>query len=470
VRIDVLTLFPGLFAGPLATSIPGRAAKAGAVAYHLHDIRDHTADKHGKVDQPPYGGGPGMVLQCQPVWDALQHANQRADQDPPQAKGECPTRAPLRGSPEPPAPTHRLIHLTPQGRPLTQPLVHELAAADRLTLLCGHYEGFDERLLDRLRDTPPGLTEISLGDYVLSGGELPALVLIDAVVRLLPGVLGDPRSAHDESFSPSLDGGLDFPHYTRPPTWDDRQVPDVLLSGNHARIDAWRREQSRQRTAARRPDLDPTPPPSNAKPVASKRGAQPAPILTLRDATPDDAPQIAALHRAAFAASPHGYAGEDELVTRCDADGETIFSHVACLPGPAGDRVVGHALWTGTHPTDQPGIRGMLGVGPIAVAPAWQRRGVGSALLRHGIQQARDARVHLLLVLGDPAFYARFGFVPAADLGFDNVYHAGHAYQALALRDPLPAGWAPSTLTPRPACFHPDALADLDARHRPPPP
>jgi len=464
VRIDVLTLFPELFAGPLGTSIPKRAAEAGAVSYLLHNIRDHTADKHGKVDQPPYGGGPGMVMQCQPVWDAVQHADHSA-----QAEAERPTAAPPRVSHAPSV--HRRIHLTPQGQPLTQTLVHELAQADRLTLICGHYEGLDERVLDKLRDTEPGLVEVSLGDYVLSGGELPALVLIDAVVRLLPGVLGDERSTHDESFSPCLQGGLDFPHYTRPAQWDGRQVPDVLTSGDHAKVDAWRREQSAQRTADRRPDLDPRNPPASLAQVGSQRppGTPPRaspPILTLRDARPDDAPAIADLHRAAFAASPHGYAGEDELVAQCDAQGETVFSHVACLEGQPDGHIVAHALWSGVHPVDQPGVRGMLCLGPLGVLPAWQRHGVGAALVRHGIREAKDARVALLLVLGDPAYYARFGFRPAAELGFDNVYDAGDAFQALALRDSLPPEWTPSTLAARAACFQPDALAALEAKHK----
>ncbi|MEM6751073.1 MAG: tRNA (guanosine(37)-N1)-methyltransferase TrmD, partial [Planctomycetota bacterium] len=190
MRIDVLTLFPQAFVGPLTASIPKRAAEAGAVSYHLHDIREHTADKHGKVDQPPYGGGPGMVMQCQPVWDAVAAADDEAKRDG------------VTG-------THRRIYLSPQGQRLDQALVQDLAGVDRLTLICGHYEGLDERVLDRLRESDDGLIDVSIGDYVLSGGELAAMVVIDAIVRLLPGVLGDARSVEDESFSSALDGGLD---------------------------------------------------------------------------------------------------------------------------------------------------------------------------------------------------------------------------------------------------------------------
>ncbi len=246
MRIDVLTLFPEMFAGVLGSSILKRAAeplpdpanpadpsrvRPPAVAYHLTDIRAHTRDKHQKVDQSPYGGGPGMVIQCQPVWDAFQAA-QAAD----------------------PRPARR-IHMTPQGKRLDQVMVEWLAREPRLIILAGHYEGFDERVLEALRGEPGGLEEISIGDYVLSGGELPAMVLIDAVVRLLPGVLGHEESAAQESFSQQLQGMLDYPHYTRPRAWQGREVPDVLLSGDHARIEQWRRAAARRRTAERRPDL-----------------------------------------------------------------------------------------------------------------------------------------------------------------------------------------------------------------------
>lgn len=240
MRIDVLTLFPDMFTGVLGASILKRAADPALypagdppVSYHVTDIRAHTDNKHDKVDRPPYGGGPGMVIQCQPVWDAVK----AVEAQDPQVK------------------TTRVL-LSPQGVPLTQPLVEDLAQRDRLLLIAGHYEGFDERVIEALADDG-GLMQVSVGDYVLSGGELPAMVLIDAVVRLLPGVLGDETSPDHESFSAALDGGLDYPHYTRPPEWMGRKVPDVLLSGHHAQIEAWRREQSKLRTWERRPDLHP---------------------------------------------------------------------------------------------------------------------------------------------------------------------------------------------------------------------
>ncbi len=250
LRIDVLTLFPEMFDSVLGSSILKRAARddevrPAPVSYHLTNIRDYTADKHGKVDQPPYGGGPGMVMQCQPVWDAVAAA---------EAAGPTP-------------PTR--IYMTPQGRKLDHHLVEQLAGRSRLLILAGHYEGIDERVIDRLEP----ITQISLGDYVLSGGELAAMVLVDAVVRLVPGVLGAEQSIDHESFSPGSDGLLDYPHYTRPADWQGMAVPDVLLSGNHARIEAWRREQARIRTARRRPDLLADPPPGGD---ADPRGANPA--------------------------------------------------------------------------------------------------------------------------------------------------------------------------------------------------
>ncbi len=242
MRIDVLTLFPEMFASILSASILKRAADAalytqrvdltlepgGApVAYHLTDIRDYTTNRHRKVDDKPFGGGPGMVMQCQPVWDAVQ-AVEAMD----------------------PRPVTRIL-MTPQGVPLRQSMVEELAGHSRLLIIAGHYEGIDQRVIEALQP----LREISMGDYVLSGGELPAMVLVDAVVRLIPGVLGDEQSAHHESFSSGSAGQLDFPHYTRPAVWRDMPVPQVLLSGDHARIAAWRAAESLARTQLRRPDL-----------------------------------------------------------------------------------------------------------------------------------------------------------------------------------------------------------------------
>lgn len=223
LRIDVLTLFPEVFGLVLESSILGIAARKGVVAYYLHNIRDHSQDKHGKVDDRPYGGGPGMVLRCEPVFSAYK-AVRHMDSRP-----------------------GRLLMLTPQGRRFDQQLARDLSGSDRLILLCGHYEGFDERVRIGLP-----VEEVSIGDYVLSGGEIAAMVIIDAVVRLRPGVLGDEASATEESFSNGL---LDYPQYTRPPEFERMRVPEVLLRGNHAEIRNWRKRQAAERTRRRRSDL-----------------------------------------------------------------------------------------------------------------------------------------------------------------------------------------------------------------------
>ena len=229
MRFDVLTLFPDMFREVLATSMPGRAATSGIAEYHLHDLRDWTRDNHRTVDDRPFGGGPGMVMLCEPMWNAV-NAIEALDERP-----------------------ARRVLLTPQGEPLRQERVEELATSERLLMIAGHYEGLDERVIEELEPL-----EISVGDYVLSGGELPAMTLIDAIVRLLPGVLGHEDSAAEDSFSTRDEAGrplLDCPHYTRPREWMDRSVPDVLLTGDHGAIARWRHEESVERTRRRRPDL-----------------------------------------------------------------------------------------------------------------------------------------------------------------------------------------------------------------------
>jgi tRNA (guanine37-N1)-methyltransferase len=213
-RIDVLTLFPAIFDGFLGQSIVRRAIAKGKVAIERWDIRDWAEGKHKQVDDRPFGGGPGMILMAPPVVAAVEAVRARA---------------------EPPG---RLIVLSPQGRRLDQPKVEELAREPRLTLICGRYEGFDERVIEILQ---PEL--LSVGDYVLSGGEVAAMVVIDAVIRLIPGVLGDSQSAVDESFGP--DGGLEYPQYTRPRVFRSLAVPEILLSGDHAAIAEWRRRHRR---------------------------------------------------------------------------------------------------------------------------------------------------------------------------------------------------------------------------------
>ncbi|MFO0831371.1 MAG: tRNA (guanine(37)-N(1))-methyltransferase [Phycisphaerales bacterium] len=266
MRVDVLTTFPEMFSpvspGVLGVSIPARAITAGRLEVHATNIRGFATDKHQKTDDRPFGGGPGMVMMCQPLWDAVRHVE--AVDSTPQVR-----------------PATRIL-MTPQGAPLTQAMLEDLAARPRLLIIAGHYEGIDERVIEELSPM-----EVSVGDYVLSGGELAGLVLIDAVARLLPGVLGHEDSSVQDSFCPvdvpaprkkrgavpaeatgpqqpgptvrPLEGRtlrlLDCPQYTKPREWMGREVPEVLLSGDHQRIAAWRLEQRVARTRARRPDL-----------------------------------------------------------------------------------------------------------------------------------------------------------------------------------------------------------------------
>ncbi len=226
MRIDLLTLFPNLFSGFLSESIPKIAQEKGAAAIHLHNIRDWSLNKHGKVDDRPFGGGPGMVMACQPLVDCVEA---------------------VRGMD---AEAGRLIFLTPEGRRFNQETAAELAAAKRLILVCGRYEGFDERIFEILRPE-----RLSLGDFILSGGEVAAMAVMDAVIRLLPDVLGSAESALADSFSPGSHGLLDHPHYTQPVVYRELAVPEVLRSGNHALINAWRREKAFAKTREFRGDL-----------------------------------------------------------------------------------------------------------------------------------------------------------------------------------------------------------------------
>ena len=217
--IEILTLFPEMFPGPLSAGVTGRGLASGLVTLRLHNLRDYTHDRHRQVDDVPYGGGAGMVLKPEPIFEAVRA---RAGKGP-------------------------VILLTPQGELLNQALVRELAGHDDLYLICGRYEGVDERVAAHLVDK-----EISIGDYVLTGGELPAMVVIDAVSRLVAGVLGSDESPKDESFDQHL---LEYPHYTRPAEFEGHPVPEVLRSGHHAEIERWRRAQAAERTRRRRPDL-----------------------------------------------------------------------------------------------------------------------------------------------------------------------------------------------------------------------
>ena len=223
MRIDVLTIFPNMFRGPFDESIVKRAVEGGLVSINLHDIRRWAKDRHKTVDDYPYGGGPGMVMKADVVFAATESVLELASQREP------------------------VILLTPAGRRLTHEIVVELAAKERLVLICGHYEGFDARVHEHL-----ATDEISIGDFVLSGGELAAMALVDAVVRHIPGALGSPQSTVEESFAEGL---LEAPHYTRPPEFRGWPVPDVLVSGNHGEVAKWRRLQNILLTARRRPDL-----------------------------------------------------------------------------------------------------------------------------------------------------------------------------------------------------------------------
>jgi len=225
MRFDVLTLFPEMFSGYLGQSLLGKAIERGCLDVHVHDMRNWSTDPHHKVDDRPYGGGPGMVLQVGPVVECVEAVSQLADE---------------------PA---QVVLLTPQGKPLNQVVVEELSEVPRLILICGRYEGFDQRIIDILQPT-----ELSIGDYILNGGEVAAMVLVDAVMRLIPGVLGDESSNVDDSFS-SGNRLLEFPQYTRPRDYRGHSVPEVLLSGDHGAIADWRSRQSVDRTRQRRSDL-----------------------------------------------------------------------------------------------------------------------------------------------------------------------------------------------------------------------
>lgn len=219
LSVTIVTLFPAMFEGPLGRSIVGRARERGLVEIGFVDPRDFTGDQRRTVDDRPFGGGPGMVLMAQPLYDAIRKARR---------------------------PGATVVYLSPRGKPFTQALAHDLARAKRLVLVCGRYEGVDERVLKYVD------SEVSLGDFVLTGGEIPAMAVTDAVVRLVPGVL-DPEAVRGESFSG--EGALEHPHYTRPRLWRRMQVPEALVSGDHARVEEWRREAARKATARRRPDL-----------------------------------------------------------------------------------------------------------------------------------------------------------------------------------------------------------------------
>ncbi len=225
MQFDIVTIFPRMIEAALADGIVARALQRELLRVKVRDLREFTDDRHRTVDDVPYGGGPGMVMKPEPIFRAVEAVAREG------------------GAPQ------AIVLVSPQGRQFTQAEAVRLAGLDRVTILCGRYEGIDDRVREGL-----ATEELSIGDYVLSGGELPALVMLDAVARLVPGVVGDAQSVREDSFSAGL---LDYPHYTRPAVWRGREVPEVLLSGHHGAIETWRRESARARTTARRPDLMP---------------------------------------------------------------------------------------------------------------------------------------------------------------------------------------------------------------------
>lgn len=332
LRVDVLTLFPGAFTGPLDVSMLRRARESGLLDLAIHDIRDYARDRHRTVDDYPFGGGQGMVLRVDVLVSALESVRAMHDQRP------------------------TVVYLTPQGRRLDDHLVRVLARKPRLALICGRYEGVDERFVEHCVDE-----QVSIGDFVLTGGELPAMVLIDAVARHVPGVLGDEQSPHDESFA---DGLLEYPHYTRPAGFRGWHVPQVLLDGNHADIERWRREQRVERTRQRRPDL--LPPAASAPHELEKIGVAGVRVRAVR--YPGDLPAVLELWRRA----PEGDPGR--LETPVQLAGQLDRNPQLSLVAEARGDVVGAILGTFD------GLNGY--VHRLAVVPAWQGKGVDSGLVR----------------------------------------------------------------------------------------
>src|SRR6266496_3932879 len=350
MRLDVVSIFPEYLAA-LDLSLVGKAAKSGLLDIHLHDLRDWTHDRHRTVDDTPYGGGAGMVMKPEPWGEALDAI------------------APPDGASQP-----RLIVPTPAGRPFTQELAYELAAEPWLAFACGRYEGIDARVTsyagERMR-----VDEVSIGDYVLNGGEVAVLVMVEAVARLLPGVIGNPESLSEESHSG--DGLLEYPVYTKPPSWRGYGVPDVLLSGNHGLIAAWRHEESVRRTAERRPDLLA----AWGDAVAGKDDA--ASQVRILPATEADAGEIHTLQLAAFLTVGKAY--DDMSIPPLVEDVEASVQRLkqgGVLKAVAGTRIVGSVQLT---------VDGSVArIGRLIVAPDWQGRGLGSRLLRVAEQVAPE--------------------------------------------------------------------------------
>lgn len=358
MRIDVITIFPDYLA-PLELSLLGRARAAGLVNVTTHDLRDFTSDRHHTVDDTPYGGGAGMVMKPEPWGEAIDALV-----------------ADRAGSP-------RLVVPTPSGVPFSQPKAEQLAAADRLIFACGRYEGIDARVVDHYQERMP-VDEISIGDYVLNGGEVAAMVIIEAVARLVPGFMGNPASLAEESHQTGDGGGLlEYPVYTKPPSWRGLEVPEVLLSGHHAAIESWRRDQARRRTAARRPDLLH---PSQAVDLGQE-------TVQIVPAVPADAPELLVLQRCCWVSEAQandalripplvedlhdvrqGIADWHTWVVRLE--GRLVASVRARLSGQS---------WE---------------VARLMVAPDLTGRGLGGQLLRHAESAAPDTATSYRLCTG----------------------------------------------------------------------
>jgi tRNA (guanine37-N1)-methyltransferase len=352
VRVDVVTVFPA-YLDALGLSLPGKAQRAGILDLHVHDLRDWTHDRHRTVDDTPAGGGPGMVMRPEPWGEALDALD-------------------LDGA--------TLVVPTPAGEPFTQATARELATRERLVVACGRYEGIDQRVVDHAR-TRTEVREVSLGDYVLNGGEVAALAVLEAVVRLLPGVVGNPDSLTDESHEAGL---LEAPVYTKPPTWRGLDVPAVLLSGDHGKVAAWRRAAATRRTAARRPDL------LHASAVLAHGGEE----WRVVPAAPADAPELLTLQRACW-------------VTEAVANGDLA---IPALHEELGDVEQGMRDWT-TYVVRVGGrlvgsVRGRLdddgawSIGRLMVAPDLRGRGLGRVLLEHAEAVAHPDATAYRLVTG----------------------------------------------------------------------
>jgi tRNA (guanine37-N1)-methyltransferase len=350
VRIDVVTIFPE-YLSPLGLSLPGKAREAGLLDVHVHDLRRWTHDRHRTVDDTPYGGGAGMVMRPEPWGDAL-------DALAPDDQGAV------------------LVVPTPSGERFTQQVAGELAAADRLLFACGRYEGIDQRVLDEASRRMP-VRELSVGDYVLNGGEAAALVVIEAVVRLLPGFMGNPDSLTEESHGE--DGLLEYPVYTKPASWRGHDVPDVLLSGDHARIARWRHDQAVRRTAERRPDL--------VHPSVLVEDVE------VRVVQPSDAGELLVLQRACWVQETWTNPGLDlDALTETLEDVRAWTSEGVTLVARNAGRLVG-AVRGRAHGTT-------WDVGRLMVAPDLQRRGLGRLLLGRIEEVAPADTTDLALLTG----------------------------------------------------------------------